>query len=185
MHSILSFRITKGATRLVSPDLGHTCVWLSLLPVFSGCPVYVNTHWASRRSKAPVTFVHKFKNTCNEHARSKVHVIIHGYNVKVLDVNIYIYIYIYIYTHTQIMSIYYINNFAGIWNRLWINRHYSLTILLTLYYSLTILLTHYTTHSPYYQLTTILTHYTTQSLYCSLTILLTHYTTHSILLSLY
>ena len=34
-----------------------------------------------------------FKNTCNENTRSKLHVIIHGYIVTVLDVNTYIYVY--------------------------------------------------------------------------------------------
>ena len=95
--------------------------------VFRDCPVYVNTHWVWRMSKASATFVHTFKNTCTENTCSKLHVIIHGYIVIVLDANIYIYIYIWlllinIYRYRYIlMSIYYINTFVWIWNRLWLS----------------------------------------------------------------
>ena len=53
-----------------------------------------------------------------------MHVKIHGYIVTVLDVNIYAYICSYI----LIKSIYYINIFVGIWNRLWISLHYSVGV---------------------------------------------------------
>ena len=55
-------------------------------------------------SKSSVTLGHTFKNTCNENAHSKLHGIIHGYIVTVLDIYIYI----------LIMSIYYINTLLGI-----------------------------------------------------------------------
>ena len=93
VYSVLWFSITEGAIRLLSPDLKtrfvrpltslwrasvvsvHLFMTLSLahgqwLPC-----VYANTHWASQRSKAPVTLVHKFKNTFNENTHSKLHVI--------------------------------------------------------------------------------------------------------------
>ena len=78
-------------------------------------------------SKASVTFGYTFKNTWNENTHSKLHVIIHGYIVTVLDVT-YRYMYIWlvlinVYTYILIMSIYYINTFVGIWNRLWISLH--------------------------------------------------------------
>ena len=51
------------------------------------------------RSNEPATFGYTFKNTCNGNTHSKLHVIIHGYIVIVLDVNIYC-IYIYVCNNT-------------------------------------------------------------------------------------
>ena len=61
----------------------------------------VNTNSVRQRSKAPATFGYTFKNSSNENECSKLHVVINGYIVTVLDVNIYIYIYIYIYINNE------------------------------------------------------------------------------------
>ena len=73
VYSILSFNITDHACVIWSRT--HVFMILSLARGQCLPFVYVNTHWSSRRSKAPVTLVHKFKNTCNENTRSKLHVI--------------------------------------------------------------------------------------------------------------
>ena len=59
VYSVLSFSITEGAIRLVSPDLKthfvrpfglpwrpavSVHVFMTLLPTVSDCPVYFNTH---------------------------------------------------------------------------------------------------------------------------------------------
>ena len=97
LHSILSFRITEGVTRLVSPDIGHSLSdsWAPMAfhglsahaSAVSPAAALVSQHGLR---KAPVSLSYiAFKNTCNNVV--KLHVTMHGYIVKVLDVNIYIY----------------------------------------------------------------------------------------------